>query len=46
MKGESIYKISKLMGNSREICRRHLRSLLPEEMTESVEFIRYTSQMC
>lgn len=38
MKGESLYKISKLMGNSPEICRRHYAALVPEEMTEAVEF--------
>jgi integrase len=37
-KGESLYKISKLMGNSPEICRRHYAALIPEEMTEVVEF--------
>lgn len=38
MKGESLYKISKLMGNSPEICRRHYTALIPEAMLESVEF--------
>ncbi|HML73897.1 MAG TPA: tyrosine-type recombinase/integrase [Anaerohalosphaeraceae bacterium] len=38
MKGESLYKISKLMGNSPEICRRHYAALIPESLTESVEF--------
>lgn len=38
MKGESLYKISKLLGNSPEICRRHYAALIPEEMGESVEF--------
>jgi len=37
-KGESLYKISKLMGNSPEICRRHYAALVPEEMAEVVEF--------
>jgi integrase len=37
-KGESLYKISKLMGNSPEICRKHYAALIPEEMTEVVEF--------
>jgi integrase len=40
MKGESLYKISKLLGNSPEICRRHYAALLPEEMTDTVEFGR------
>lgn len=38
MKGESLYKISKLMGNSPEICRKHYAALVPEEMSEAVEF--------
>jgi len=38
MKGESLYKISKLMGNSPEICRRHYAALLPESLTDCVEF--------
>jgi len=38
MKGESLYKISTLMGNSPEICRRHYAALVPESMIESVEF--------
>ena len=38
MKGESLYKISALMGNSPEICRRHYAALIPEAMADSVEF--------
>jgi integrase len=38
MKGESLYKIATLMGNSPEICRRHYAALLPECLIESVEF--------
>ena len=38
MKGESLYKISALMGNSPEICRRHYAALLPETLADSVEF--------
>ena len=38
MKGESLYKISSLMGNSPEICRRHYAALLPESLTNCVEF--------
>jgi integrase len=38
MKGESLYKISALMGNSPEICRRHYAALLPEALTDTVEF--------
>jgi integrase len=38
MKGESLYKIATLMGNSPEICRRHYAALVPEEMADSVEF--------
>ncbi len=37
-KGESLYKISCLMGNSPEICRRHYAALLPEALTDCVEF--------
>jgi len=37
-KGESLYKISALMGNSPEICRRHYAALLPEAMADTVEF--------
>lgn len=39
MKGESLYKISKLMGNSPDICRVHYAALVPEEMADVVEFI-------
>jgi len=38
MKGESLYKISTLMGNSPGICRRHYAALMPETMADSVEF--------
>ena len=38
MKGESLFKSSALMGNSPEICRRHYAALVPEAMTDSVEF--------
>ncbi len=38
MKGESLYKISSLMGNSPEICRRHYAALIPEAMATTVEF--------
>ena len=38
MKGESLYKIATLMGNSPEICRRHYAALLPESLTATVEF--------
>ena len=38
MKGESLYKIATLMGNSPEICRRHYAALIPEAMADSVEF--------
>ena len=39
-KGESLYKIAKLMGNSPEICRRHYAALIPEQMLDTVEFRR------
>lgn len=38
MKGESLYKISTLMGNSPEICRRHYAALIPESLSNTVEF--------
>jgi len=38
MRGESLYKIATLMGNSPEICRRHYAALIPHELTGSVEF--------
>jgi integrase len=38
MKGESLYKIATLMGNSPEICRRHYAALMPESLVDSVEF--------
>ena len=38
MKGESLYKISTLLGNSPEICRRHYAALIPEALTDCVEF--------
>lgn len=37
-KGESLYKISELMGNSPDICRRHYAALIPEKMHDVVEF--------
>jgi integrase len=37
-KGESLYKISELMGNSPDICRRHYAALTPERMRDAVEF--------
>lgn len=37
-KGESLYKIATLMGNSPEICRRHYAALVPEVMHDVVEF--------
>jgi hypothetical protein len=38
MKGESLYKIATLMGNSPEICRRHYAALMPESLVTTVEF--------
>jgi len=37
-KGESLYKIAELMGNSPDICRRHYAAILPHEMRDEVEF--------
>jgi integrase len=39
MKGKSLYKISSLMGNSPEICRRHYAALVPEMLFDTVEFV-------
>ncbi len=39
MKGETMYKISAMMGNSPEICRKHYARLLDESLVESVEFV-------
>lgn len=39
-KGESLYKIAQLMGNSPNICRRHYAALVSEEMQDTVEFRR------
>ena len=36
--GVTLYKVSKLMGNSPEICRRHYAHLVPEALTTEVEF--------
>ena len=44
MKGESLYKISALIGNSPEICRRHYAALIPETMADSVEFDSYRAK--
>ncbi len=38
MKGESLYKIAALLGNSPEICRKHYAALIPELLCETVEF--------
>jgi integrase len=37
-KGESLYKIAELMGNSPEVCRKHYAALMPEKMHDVVEF--------
>lgn len=37
-KGESLYKIATLMGNSPEICRKHYAAVIPEQMADVVEF--------
>ena len=37
-KGESLYKIATLMGNSPEICRKHYAALVPDAMHDVVEF--------
>lgn len=40
--GVSLYKISTLMGNSPEICRRHYASLCPEKIVAEVDFGTHT----
>lgn len=37
-KGESLYKVAKLMGNSPQICEKHYAALMPECLYQSVEF--------
>ena len=39
-KGESLYKIAELMGNSPAICQKHYAALIPEAMHDTVEFGR------
>ena len=41
-RGVSLFKISALLGNSPEICRRHYAALIPAEMSADVEFPRQT----
>ncbi|MFN3166145.1 MAG: tyrosine-type recombinase/integrase [Phycisphaeraceae bacterium] len=41
-RGVSLYKVSTLMGNSPEICRRHYAALIPEGMAADVEFGLHT----
>lgn len=43
-RGVSLYKISSLMGNSPEICRRHYANLIPEAMSSEVEFQIYSKK--
>jgi integrase len=38
MKGESLYNIATLMGDSPEVCRMHYAALLADLLTNSVEF--------
>jgi len=38
IKGESLYKISALMRNSPQICRRHYAALITEDLAPNVEF--------
>ena len=40
MKGEGLYKMSKLMGNSPEVCRKRYAALVRETPGDSVEFVR------
>jgi integrase len=41
-KGESLYKIAELMGNSPDICKRHYAVLMPEKMHDTVEFAKHS----
>lgn len=36
--GVSLYKVSQLLGNSPEVCRRHYAALAPESLSDEVEF--------
>jgi integrase len=38
MNGVSLYKIAKLMGNSPQVAERHYACLLPESLSDAVEF--------
>jgi integrase len=38
MANESLFKISTLMGNSPDVCRKHYAALMPESLFQSVEF--------
>jgi integrase len=38
IRGESLYKIATLMGNSPAICQRHYAALIPEALADCVEF--------
>ncbi|HVS70797.1 MAG TPA: site-specific integrase [Phycisphaerae bacterium] len=38
MRGESLYKIATLMGNSPAICQKHYAALIPEALCDCVEF--------
>jgi site-specific recombinase XerD len=44
MKGESLYKIAALMGNSPELFRRHYAALIPEALGFTVEFSLHQPQ--
>ena len=37
-RGISLYKISAMMGNSPEICRRHYAALIPDQFVGDVNF--------
>ena len=45
IKGESLYKISAIMGNSPEICRMHYACLLPDFLQDTVEFPQSATHM-
>jgi len=42
--GVSLYKISALMGNSPEICRRHYAALIAETLADELDFFTASTQ--
>ena len=44
-RGVSLYKISELMGNSAEICKRHYAAIATEGLVRDVDFGRTTPRV-